>query len=519
MPVRPAIAPGQWITERADRAPQRNALTFDGHTWSYGDLVDRIDRLAAVLREGGVARGDRVGFLAFNHPLFLVTLFAASRLGAVFVPLNFRLTAAELEFIIADGGVHTLIVGPDHRSMIDTVRTALPCKHYYGFAGATGEWRALEPAMEEARPWREAAEMGEDDVAALMYTSGTTGRPKGSMMTVGNIWWNNVSELLTIDIMSDDVLLTYAPLFHVGGLNVLTLSCLLKGVHVVLHPAFEPARVLADVARYKVNLMFAVPAMLLFISQHPDFEQADMSTVRSIMVGGAPCPEALLRLFNQRGIAVNQGYGLTETAAMASFLTPQWCWEKMGSVGKPPILTRMRLIDADGRVIHEPHVRGEVCVRGMNVTLGYWNRPDATREAIDDEGWFRTGDVGYVDEDGFYTICDRVKDMVITGGENVYPAEVESVLYEHPAIAEVAVIGRPDAQWGETVVAVAALKPGAALTLEELQEFASGRLARYKVPRVLQLVEALPRNPTGKVLKYQLRDRMGAQDANEEKRA
>jgi fatty-acyl-CoA synthase len=513
MRVRPAIALGQWITERADRAPQREALTFQETTWTYGEFVEQIDRMAAVLRQNGIGHADRVGFLAFNHPLFFVTLFAASRLGAVFVPLNFRLTGAELEFIINDAGVHTLIVGPEHRAVIDPVRAALACKRFYGFGDTSNQsdaWPDLPALMADAQPLREAAELAEDDIAALMYTSGTTGHPKGSMMTVGNIWWNMVSELITLDITSSDVVLTYAPVFHVGGLNVLTLSSLLKGVHIVLHPTFDPARVIADVARYKVNLMFAVPAMLLFISQHPNFEKADMSTVRSISVGGAPCPEALLRLFNERGIAVNQGYGLTETAAMASFLTPEWCWEKMGSVGKPPILTRMRLIDADGKVITEPHVRGEVCVRGMNVTLGYWNRPDATREAIDDEGWFRTGDIGYVDESGFYTICDRVKDMVISGGENVYPAEVESVLYEHPAIAEVAVVGQPDEKWGETVVAVVALKPGARLDLEELQAFAGNRLARYKVPRQLRIVSALPRNPTGKVLKYRLREQAAA---------
>ncbi|NEX63721.1 acyl-CoA synthetase [Noviherbaspirillum galbum] len=513
MRVTPAIALGQWITERADRAPQRKALSFEDATWTYAEFVDHIDRLAAVLRQGGVARGDRVGFLAFNHPLFLVTLFAASRLGAIFVPLNFRLTGPELEFIINDAGVHSLIVGPDHQAVIGPVRPALRCQRYYGFGGKDGRngaeaWPDLAGFMAECQPLRDAAELAEDDVAALMYTSGTTGHPKGSMMTVGNIWWNMVSELVTVDISSNDVLLTYAPLFHVGGLNVLTLSCLLKGVHVVLHPAFDPARVIADVPRHGVSLMFAVPAMLLFISQHPDFERADMSTVRSIMVGGAPCPETLLRLFNERGIAVNQGYGLTETAAMASFLTPEWCWDKMGSVGKPPILTRMRLIDADGKVITAPHVKGEVCVRGMNVTLGYWNRPDATRDAIDPDGWFRTGDIGYVDEDGFYTICDRVKDMVISGGENVYPAEVESVLYEHPAIAEVAVIGQPDETWGEKVVAVVALKPGARLDLEALQAFAGSRLARYKVPRQLRIVPGLPRNPTGKVLKYRLREQV-----------
>jgi fatty-acyl-CoA synthase len=513
MPVKPAIALGQWITERAERAPQRPALTFRGSTWSYGELVERVDRLAGLLRQQGVAAGDRVGLLAFNHPMFLVALFAASKAGAIFVPLNFRLTGAELEFIINDAGIHTLIVGPDHQEVINPVRNALTCARYYGFDGNAEGWPAIEPAMGQAMPLADAATPAQDDVAMLMYTSGTTGRPKGSMMSVGNIWWNNVSELLTLDVLSTDVLLTFAPLFHVGGLNVLTLTSLLKGAHVVLHPGFDPAQIVADVPRYKVSIMFAVPSMLLFLSQYPGFETADMSSVRSISVGGAPCPEGLLRFFNGRGIGVHQGYGLTETAAMATFLTPEWCWAKMGSVGKPPILTQLRLIDGAGHAITAPHVRGEICVRGMNVTLGYWNQPDATREAIDNDGWFRTGDIGFVDEDGFYTVCDRVKDMIISGAENIYPAEVESVLYEHPAIAEVAVVGQPDATWGERVVAVAALKPGAQLTLETLQEFASARLARYKVPRQLRLVPALPRNPTGKILKYRLREQLAGAPA------
>src|SRR5690606_17953914 len=212
-----------------------------------------------------------------------------------------------------------------------------------------------------------------------------------------------------------------------------------------------------------------------------DYETADLSSVRMLVCGGAPCPEPLLRSFGQRGIAVQQGYGLTETAAMTSVLTAEWALDKLGSVGQPPLLTQIRIIDAEGKVITQAHMRGEICVRGMNVTKGYWKQPDTSGDAIDADGWFRTGDVGYQDEDGFLYVSDRVKDMIISGGENVYPAEVESILYEHPAIAEVAVIGRADPKWGERVVAVAALKPDCSLTLEQLAHFAETRLARYKV--------------------------------------
>jgi fatty-acyl-CoA synthase len=281
----------------------------------------------------------------------------------------------------------------------------------------------------------------------------------------------------------------------------------MKGGEVVLHRAFDPGRFLQDVAAHRVTLTFGVPAMMLFVSQHPDFDDADLSSLRLVVCGGAPVPEPLIKLYNGRGVPINQGYGLTETAPFVSLLTPEFALERVGSAGTAPMLTEIRIVDADGHVLTEPLARGEVCVKGPNIMKGYWNRPDATADAIDPEGWFHTGDIGYLDEGGFLYIADRVKDMVISGGENVYPAEVESVLYDHPAIAEVAVIGLPDERWGEAVVAVAALRPGSSLTVEELRTFARERLARFKLPTRLELVDILPRNPAGKVLKFELRDR------------
>ncbi|MBS3996869.1 MAG: long-chain fatty acid--CoA ligase [Hydrogenophaga sp.] len=501
---------GQWFTERARRDGGRQALTFEGVTWTYADMLGHIDRMAGALRAGGVQPGTRVGYLGFNHPLFFVALFACSKIGAIFVPLNFRLAGPEFAYIINDAGVHTLLVDADHIPVIDTVREQLTCRRYLCAHGQPADpacWPDAAQAMAAAAPVTEAHQPHQDEVAVIMYTSGTTGRPKGAMLTAGNFWWNHVSELVMLDIRPDDVLLTFAPIFHIGALNVLTLTTFLKGAHIVLHRSFDPAAALRDIQQHQVSTLFVVPAMLLFISQHPDFAQADTASVRFIMCGGAPCPEPLLKLMDQRGILVQQGYGLTETAAMATALSSEWAASKIGSVGMSPLLTDVRIVASDGRVVTQPQERGEVCVRGMNVTRGYWNQPDATRHAIGDDHWFRTGDVGYFDEQGFYYICDRVKDMVITGGENVYPAEVESVLYAHPAVAEVAVIGAPDPQWGEAVVAVVALKPGHSLTLDEMRAFATERLARYKVPKQLRIVEALPRNPTGKILKYKLRER------------
>jgi fatty-acyl-CoA synthase len=476
-------------------------------------MLGRIDDMAAALRDGGVRHGDRVAYLGLNHPAFFETMFAAARLGAIFVPLNFRLTSPELSFIVNDAGVHTIVADDLHRKLVDTVRDELPCRRYLSSEGEEEGWttllqaKAAAPASDETSLPHEAVDG--DEVALIMYTSGTTGRPKGAMLTHANLWWNNVIALLLTDMLESDVSLVVAPLFHIGGLNVTTLQAWMKGAENVLHRGFDPGKFIEDIARYDVTIAFAVPAMLLFVSQHPSFADADLTTVRSIVCGGAPVPESLIKTYIGRGIQINQGYGLTETSPCVSFLTPEHALSKVGSAGRAPMFLDIRLEGADGATISEPDARGEICVRGPNVMKGYWNRPEATAAAIDAEGWFHTGDVGYFDAEGFLFVADRIKDMVITGGENVYPAEVESVLYTHPAVSDVAVIGLPDERWGEAVTAVVVLQPGAALTLEQLREFAGESLARYKLPSRLEFADVLPRNPAGKVLKYDLRDRFG----------
>ncbi len=513
----PAIGMGEWFTTRARQDPQRMALTFEDRSWTYGELLGDVERLAGLLRAGGVTPGDRVAYLGFNHPRFFIALFAVARLGAIFVPLNFRLTGHELEFIVNDAGAHTLLVGAEHVDVIEGVRERLCCARFWCAEGESPDaarWPLLASAMAEAEPLaEEPVPTAQDDVAVIMYTSGTTGRPKGAMLTHGNFWWNHMAELYTVDVAADDRLLVFAPVFHIGGLNVLTMTTFVKGGHVILQRHFDPEAVLRDLVAHRVTIAFAVPAMLLFVSQSPGYADADLSALRMVLIGGAPCPEPLLHEMARRGVAVQQGYGLTETAAMSTVLTAQYAPAKIGSSGQPPLLTRIRLIDGAGCELTEPGARGEVCVRGPNVMRGYWNNPEATRAAIGEDGWFRTGDIGYFDEDRFLYLCDRVKDMIISGGENVYPAEVESILHAHPAIAEVAVVGVPDRKWGERVVAVAALKPGASLDLEELRGFAAGSLGRYKLPSELHVVDALPRNPTGKILKYRIRDALGAEAA------
>ncbi len=508
------ISLGGWFADRAALTPERRCLTFEGETVTYEGMLGRIRATAAALAHGGVRHGDRVAYLGLNHPAFFETMFGTAWIGAIFVPLNFRLSAPELSFVVNDAGVHTMVADDLHRPVVDAIRHELPCRRYLSSETGGEGWTALGDAREAAPQAssladspREAVEA--DEVAVIMYTSGTTGRPKGAMLTHANLWWNNVTALLLTDMLEGDVSLVVAPLFHIGGLNVTTLQAWMKGAENVLHRRFDPGAFLDDVARYGVTIAFAVPAMLLFVSQHPDFAGADLTTVRSIVCGGAPVPEALIKLYVGRGIQINQGYGLTETSPCVTFLTPEHALAKIGSAGRAPMFVDVRLEDADGAAVAGSGVQGEICVRGPNVMKGYWNRPGATAESIDAEGWFHTGDIGYLDPEGFLFVTDRIKDMVITGGENVYPAEVEGVLYAHPAVAEVAVVGLPDERYGEAVTAVVVLRPEASLTLEELRDFATTSLARYKLPTRLEIVEQLPRNPAGKVLKFELREGLG----------
>jgi fatty-acyl-CoA synthase len=493
------------ILRQADLAPERTALIFEGHKSTYGEFAHKIRRLARLLKQSGVCIGDRVAFLGFNQPAFLETMLATISLGAVFVPLNFRLTGQELKFIINDAGVHTLITDATLSETINDVRSELPCRHYFSVEGGCENFNDLETAISQLEPLENTVFCDAHTTLLIMYTSGTTGLPKGAMLSHGNIIWNNVNASYAFGSARGDVALTAAPLFHIGGLNVMTIATLQAGNPLVLLRHFDPAATLDAISEHGVTHMFGAPAMFLFMSQHPSFGSADLSSVKMFIVGGGPVPEPLIRLYGERGITFCQGYGLTETSPFSAFLGPERCLDKIGSAGLPPVMSDLRIVDSQNQPVAAGE-RGEVCCKGPNIMKGYWNRPEASAEAIDAEGWFHSGDIGYLDEEGYLYICDRVKDMVISGGENVYPAEVESVLYQHPDIAEVAVIGLPDPKWGEAVTAVVALNPNTSLTLESLREFATPLLARYKLPLGLHIVDQLPRNPAGKVLKFKLRE-------------
>ncbi|MEN0135868.1 MAG: long-chain fatty acid--CoA ligase [Rhodococcus sp. (in: high G+C Gram-positive bacteria)] len=498
-----------WLRRRAERDGDRAALSFAGETLSFAELQHHIECFADVLAACEVRAGDRVAYVGFNHSRFLVALFATARLGAVFVPLNFRFTGSELAHNIQDSDARLLIADPAHTSPVDEVRDGLGVHRWLRIGEGTAGWEGIDDLLAQRPRHVGEAAVDADSPALILYTSGTTGRPKGAVLTHRNVWTSNVNWMLAVNYNAEHVALTSAPLFHSGGMCVMTLPTLMAGGHVIVHEQFDAGTLLDDIERYRVTSLFMVPAMMLFTSTHERFGTADLSSVRIIVAGAAPVPEPMLRLYGARGIPVSQCWGLTEAATGATFLGTDRALDKLGSCGTAGMLNEVRLIDADGNVVTTPGVHGELCVRGDTVTPGYWNTPEETDAALGPDDWLRTGDVAYQDEDGYYYIADRLKDMIISGGENVYPAEVESVLYGHPAVAEVAVIGAPDDRWGERVVAVVVPVPGASLELEQLREFAGADLARYKLPLELRIVDLLPRNTTGKVLKHELRAMSG----------
>jgi fatty-acyl-CoA synthase len=494
---------GSWTARRRRMTPRHVAIAHGATRRTYAELDDRCRGLAGALRGLGVRRGDRVAYLGPNDPALLETLFATTALGAVFVPFNWRLAEPELAYLAADCGasvlVHAASMAPAAAATAADRSTAV--EHLVEVGPAFDALAAGDPpgTLDEA--------VALDDPAVIIYTSGTTGRPKGATLSHGNVTWNCVNVLIDTDLAADDVALVCAPLFHVAALDMVSLPTLMKGGTVVLMGQFEPGAVLELIERERVTVMFGVPAMFNAMAQAPEFASTDLSSVRRLLCGGAPVPLATIRTYLDLGIPFLQGYGMTETAPGALFLGAERAADKAGTAGVPSFFTDVRVVGPDG-VDVAPGEKGEVVVSGPNVMLGYWNLPDATAEAVHD-GWFRSGDVATVDDEGYVTIVDRMKDMIISGGENVYPAEVEDAIYSHPLVAECAVIGVPDERWGEVGRAIVVPRAAADLDEQGLLDHLDGRLARYKLPRTVVFADALPRSGAGKVLKGRLRDMFG----------
>lgn len=492
-------------------------IRYDGGDLTYAELDDRAARLATVLADGGVRDGDRVAYVGLNSATFVVTMLAAFRLGAIYVPVNFRLAGPELEVVLDRSGAVVVVAEEGHRALVDQVRDATALERFLLVdddpAVPVGDpadgWEAWSPLLAAALPMVTVVDRGFDDPAALLFTSGTTGLPKGVILTHGNIWWNSVNVDSRLDARRGDVTYAGAPLFHIGALNSFALRMIVRGGTVAIARAFDPQRFLDDIVEHRVNTMFVVPAMLSAVARLPGVFDIDFSSVRAIVVAGAPVPPAMIREFADHGVLLQQAWGLTETAPFATHLPGEHTLSKTGSAGIPMPYTDVRVVDTDTGEPAPVGSAGEIIVRGPNVTPGYWNNPEATAAAFDADGWFHSGDIGYLDEDGFLFIVDRLKDMIILGGENVYPAEVERVLAAMPGVADVAIVGTPDPEWGETVVAVLSLENGATVTLDDVREYAASGLARYKLPRRLEVVTAVPRNASGKLDKVSIRGMVG----------
>jgi fatty-acyl-CoA synthase len=499
---------GSWPARRARRTPGRVAVVHDDRTLTYGELHQRVLRLAHALRALGTRRGDRIAYLGPNHPAFLETLFAAGVLGAVFVPLNTRLAAPELAYNLTDSGSTVFVHAPERAEAARAAAGEARLPHRIALDGPGDGVLGYEELLAggAAEPLDEP--VAPDDPCMIMYTSGTTGRPKGAVLSHANIVWNSVNVLVDTDLSGDEVTLVAAPLFHTAGLNMTCLPTLLKGGRVVLLGAFDPERVLETIERLRVTYMFGVPTMYDAMAAQPRWATADLSSLRTLNCGGAPVPARTIETYLARGLAFSQGYGMTEASPGVLYLDRDQTSAKAGSAGVPHFFTDTRVVRPDGSDA-APGESGEILVHGPNVMTGYWGRPEDTEAAFADGHWLRTGDVARTDADGYAYIVDRVKDMFVSGGENVYPAEVEDVILTHSAVAECAVIGVPDPVWGEVGRAVVVLKPGVRADEEDILGQLRGRLAKYKIPKSLVFADGLPRTATGKIVKPAVRDIYG----------
>jgi len=466
---------GRWLADRARMTPARVAIDYHDRNVLYGELDEAANSLASSFIERGLQRGDRVATLTGNTPEHVAVFFACARLGLTLAPLSWRLAAPELAFQLDDSEPALFLVEAEYSEL----------------AGETDH--AFEPLQIPAGggPTRDLAE--DDDALLLVYTSGTTGKPKGALLTHANCFWTNVGFDVATGISGDDVVLQVLPQFHCGGWNVQALLSWWKGARVVLERTFEPDRCLELIEQKGVTTTMGVPANYLFMSQSPRFANADLSSLRRAVVGGAPMPLALLETWRDRGVEIVQGYGLTEAAPNVLCLPPEDAVRKAGYAGKPYPQVEVALSD-----------EGELLVRGPNVFAGYWRNPEATVETMVD-GWLRTGDLAERDDEGYYRISGRLKEMYISGGENVYPAEVEDALLALDGVADAAVLGVPDERWGEVGVAFVVLEPGVCLTAEDVLESCRARLARFKVPASVRFLDELPRSGMNKVLKDELR--------------
>jgi fatty-acyl-CoA synthase len=497
------------IARNAAFSPHKPALMFESDVLSYRAFHERIETAAKALKaEFGVSRGDRVAILSLNRPDYLVLLYACARLGAMLVPLNWRLAVAEQTYILCDAAAKVLVLEQAFAEILPALEVTLPDTRVVGLdftppapgyafdallAQATGDSR--NPHTDLSCP------------LLIVYTSGTTGRPKGAVLRQEALLWNGVMSQHMHGLTSDDHVLTVLPFFHVGGLNIQTTPALHHGATVTMLSRFTPEAALIAIARGRPTLTVLVPATIQAITDHPDWAATDLSSLKAVSTGSTIVPPHLIERFVSRGVPVLQVYGSTETCPVAVYTRLGGDLTRAGSTGLPGLCCEAVVID-DAGVELPPDTPGEIAVRGPNVFFEYWGNEPATREALRD-GWYRTGDIGRRDADGYFFVHDRKKNMIISGGENIYPAEVERVLLEHPDVADCGVIGRPDPRWGEVPVAYVIPRAGCRADAEALKAHVLEQLARFKVPREFIFVEDLPRTALGKVQHFRLKEIAG----------
>lgn len=515
---------GSLLTKRASICPQREAFVeFErNRRFTFGELNARTNRIANALLERSIAPGDRVAVLLKNSIEFVETYFAAAKIGAILVPVNCRLVAAEIAYILQDSGARALCYDSDFDEVVASLQQ--------GSHGATGveHWLRRDNHDSDTPAWAQDYEtllassheaeppVGayDDDSLFIMYTSGTTGRPKGAVHTHDGMLWSQLTSMATSDMRGDDRFLLPLPMFHVGCLNPTSLLVHRGGTGVIMRE-LDMGAMFRCIEQERISIFMAVPALLQFMLSAPERKTTDISSVRWIATGAAPVPVSLLHDYEALGIRIFQAYGLTESCGPGTLLLHEDAEAKVGSCGRPQMHTELKIVDGQGNTIpmgsEEP---GELLLAGRHMMKEYWNNAAATADTLRD-GWLHTGDICTWDSEGFVTICDRMKDMIISGGENIYPAELENVLAGCPEVQEAAVIGVASQKWGETPLAIVVAAPGTNPTPESLKAYCKANLAGYKVPQYYELVDALPRNPSGKLLKPQLREQFPGSKYNQ----
>ncbi|HKJ37579.1 MAG TPA: long-chain fatty acid--CoA ligase [Anaerolineales bacterium] len=497
------------LAARANLTPNREALydITNGIRYTFVQLNERANCAANFLQDKyNVQKGDRVSILAHNSVSYVDLLFGLGKIGAVLAPLNWRLTSRELTYIVNDCQPKVLIVGPEFVSVLDEMRGGINVEHVISLEGAkVPDAEPYEKLIEEASPNAPIQPViNEHDAYCILYTSGTTGRPKDAILPHRQVLWNAINTVVSWGLSEKDVSPLLTPMFHSGGLFVFLVPLFYAGGRIIMARSFDPDASLKLIVDEKCTVILGVPTLFQVWMNSPQFESIDFSHVHFFISGGAPCPPSLIEAWSKsKGVTMRQGYGLTEVGVNCFSMTDEDALQKIGSVGKPIFHSEIRLVDADDNDVPVGET-GELIIKGQHVCAGYWNNEEATRQSLKD-GWFHTGDMARMDEEGYFYIAGRYKDMIISGGENIYAAEVEAVFREHEAVADAALIGYPDEKWGEVGLMIVACKPNQTVSADELLKFCSGRLAKYKIPKRVEFVEELPYSPYGKVIKAELK--------------